>query len=254
MEAVGGIASIIQILDATAKLINYVKDVRGAEKQVTAVQAEIEVIRYVLNALKVSVDGDPETFRVTSTILGANDGILDELFSFALSFKEKLEAKPGRKLLWPFNKYYIQQDLEKIQGYKTVLVCALLNDSMSVCHFFFRRATLQVTTFALFNFSRWNHTIIKPVTDTKIYLDYYWRRLMTRLTSSNTASKGLHTASKRLHEALKRSRTMLVTYQQHSDKKKSMLFSSGYLYPHSLTLPGNKQFLRLNGPRILEDG
>lgn len=177
MEAVGGIASIIQVLDATAKLINYVKDVRGAEKQITTVQAEIEVIRHVLNALKISVDENPETFHVTSTILGANDGILDEFSSFIICFKEKLEAKPGRKLLWPFNKSHILQDLEKIQRYKTVLVCALLNDSLSVYHLFSRHAKLQVASLALLSFSRWNRMIIKLVADTKLYIGYYRRRL-----------------------------------------------------------------------------
>lgn len=137
MDVVGAIGSIVQILDATAKLIDYVKDVRTAEKQILSIQTEIEVIRYILYALNTSVDENPNTFHVTLTALGAEDGILYEFQLFLVSFKEKLVAKPGRKLLWPFDKCRIKQDLAKIQRYKIILICALLNDSMFVCHFFF---------------------------------------------------------------------------------------------------------------------
>ncbi|KFY42331.1 hypothetical protein V494_02458 [Pseudogymnoascus sp. VKM F-4513 (FW-928)] len=130
MEAVGAIGSIVQIIDATAKLIEYVKDVCAAEKEILSVQTEIEVIRYILYALNTSVDEDPEIFHVTLTVLSAEDGVLYEFYSFLVSFKEKLVAKPGRKLLWPFDKHRIKQDLEKIQRYKTILICALLNDSI----------------------------------------------------------------------------------------------------------------------------
>ncbi|OAF61513.1 hypothetical protein VC83_01953 [Pseudogymnoascus destructans] len=130
MDAVGAIGSIVQILDATAKLIDYLKDVRAAEKQILSFQAEIEVIRYILCALNTSVDENPKIFHVTLTVIGAEDGILYEFNSFLVSFKGKLVAKPGRKLLWPFDKSRIKQDLEKIQRYKTILICALLNDSI----------------------------------------------------------------------------------------------------------------------------
>ncbi|OBT64762.1 hypothetical protein VE03_06549 [Pseudogymnoascus sp. 23342-1-I1] len=130
MEALGAIGSVVQLLDATAKLIDYVKDVRAAERQILSVQTEIEIIRYILYALNTSVDEDPKTFHVTLTILGAEDGVLFEFYAFLVSFKEKLVAKPGRKLLWPFDKSRIKQDLERIQRYKTILICALLNDSI----------------------------------------------------------------------------------------------------------------------------
>lgn len=146
MEAVGAITSILQILDATVKLIDYVKDVRSAEKQILSVQTEIEVIRYILYALNASVDEDPKTFHVTLTVLGAEDGVLFEFYTFLNNFKEKLVAKPGRKILWPFDKPRIKQDLEKLQRYKTVLICALLNDSMFVCDFFLGRAVSSITT------------------------------------------------------------------------------------------------------------
>ncbi|KFZ02901.1 hypothetical protein V502_11411 [Pseudogymnoascus sp. VKM F-4520 (FW-2644)] len=134
MEAVGALASIVQLVDATAKLINYLKDVRAAEKQISTVQSEIEIIHNVLVALQTSVDENPKTFHVTLTALNAKDGILFEISSFITDFKEKLEAKPGRKLgrkiSWPFDKSRFQQDLERIQRYKTILICALLNDSI----------------------------------------------------------------------------------------------------------------------------
>lgn len=176
MEAISALASILQIIDATSKLINYLKDVRAAEKQISTVQAEIEVIHHVLVALKTSVVENPKTFHMTLTVLNAKDGILFEISSFITDFKEKLEAKPGgklgRKISWPFDKSRFQQDLERIQRYKTILICALHNDSMFVCHIFFRRAALEVATLVLLNFSRWNHTIIKLVADMKLYLDY----------------------------------------------------------------------------------
>lgn len=172
MEAVGALASILQIIDATAKLINYLKDVRAAKKQISTVQSEIEVIRHVLVALKTSADENPETFHVTLTVLDAKDGILFEFSTFIDDFKKKLEAILGKPFLWPHEKSRIQQDLERIQRYKTILICALLNDSTFVCHFFFRPAALEVATLVLLNFSRWNHTIIKLVADIKLYLDY----------------------------------------------------------------------------------
>lgn len=176
MEVVGALASIVQLLDATAKLIDYLKDVRTAEKQISTVRTEIEVIRNVLLALERSAEENPKTFHGTLTVLNAKDGILFEISSFITDFKEKLEAKPGRKLgrkiSWPFDKSRFQQDLKRIQRYKTILICALLNDSMFVCHFFFGPAALQVITLALLNFSRWNHTIIKLVADIKLYLEY----------------------------------------------------------------------------------
>ncbi|KFY15835.1 hypothetical protein V492_01728 [Pseudogymnoascus sp. VKM F-4246] len=116
--------------NATAKLIDYVKDVYAAEKQILSVQAEIDVIRYILYALNTSVGEDPKIFHVTLAVLSAEDGVLHEFYTFLVSFKEKLVAKPGRKLLWPFDKHRIKQDLEKIQRYKTILICALLNDSI----------------------------------------------------------------------------------------------------------------------------
>jgi hypothetical protein len=172
MEAVGAIGSIVQIIDATAKLINYAKDVHAAEKQIFSVQTEIEVIRHILCALNTSVDESPKTFHLTLTVLSAEDGVLFEFYTFLLSFKEKLVAKPGRKLLWPFDKSRIKQDLEKIQRYKTILVCALLNDSMYVCPYFFRCASTSVTTLALFMLVAVAILIIRTLAETNFYLDY----------------------------------------------------------------------------------
>jgi hypothetical protein len=172
MEAVGAIASIIQILDSTVKLINIVKDIRSAERQISSVQSEIEAIRHILLALSTSVEQNPKTFHATLSVLTVESRILAEFYSFFLSFKERLEAKPGRKLLWPFDKPSIQRDLETIQRYKTILTLALLNDSMFVNSFLFSRASTSVTTLALFMLVAVAILVMRTLAETIFYLDY----------------------------------------------------------------------------------
>lgn len=137
MDVLSVIASVVGILDATAKLIGFVKDVRAAKKELWGFHVEMEIVLHVLRALNTSVVENPETFRATSKALRDEQRILAEFNSFLVSLKEKLVAKPGRRLLWPLDKSDIKQDVERIQRYKAILICALQNDSMFVCRFFF---------------------------------------------------------------------------------------------------------------------
>jgi hypothetical protein len=129
MDPLSVTASIIAVLQLSAKVLEYLSDVRDAPKERSHCEAEISNLSALLRALRDHVQiGDLSQLWYTAIAeLAAPKGPLDQ-------FKQALEALQnkitGETLMWKFKKEEIASILDRIERLKSLVEIALQIDQL----------------------------------------------------------------------------------------------------------------------------
>ncbi|KAK0472441.1 hypothetical protein IW261DRAFT_1570795 [Armillaria novae-zelandiae] len=135
-----GIASAVStLLGNIVTLIDYVKDVKNAPEEITQCLKELQYLRIYLSAIKelipLSTKDDPwlETLQQLH-------GPFQELTELLKGLNERLKgASPGwkrgaKRLLWTFTKQSVDDDLKKIERFKSLVMGAVQLDATKLTH------------------------------------------------------------------------------------------------------------------------
>ncbi|KAF2463616.1 ankyrin, partial [Lindgomyces ingoldianus] len=149
MDPLSVTASIITVLQLSAKVLAYLSDVKDAPKDRTHCEAEISNIRNLLCSLRDHVQkGDPNQPWYTDVgALAASNGPLDQFKQALKALQSKMTdggrlKKAGEALVWRFKKDEIASILDRIERLKTLVEIALQID-----HFKLSQAIKDDTNF-----------------------------------------------------------------------------------------------------------
>ena len=136
-EVIGLVSSIIQVIGATTKTIQYLSDVKDAPKERAKLAREASSLVALLTDLRYKVEEvkstDPWFASVRS--LGADMGPLQQFRDAMEGLERKLKPhtgieKFGKALLWTIDKNDIKDILGKIERLKTTVGLALQMDHL----------------------------------------------------------------------------------------------------------------------------
>ncbi|KAH0541723.1 hypothetical protein FGG08_003815 [Glutinoglossum americanum] len=139
ITAVSLAASIVQLIDATTKVIKYLNDVKDAPKDRARLARETTSLLALLTDLRYKVEEanptDPWFNGVFS--LGVEGGPLEQFDETIKELVKKLKPGTGIKkfnkiLLWTLDKNEISETLTKIERLKTLVGLALQNDQLKL--------------------------------------------------------------------------------------------------------------------------
>lgn len=139
MEPLSVTASIIAVLQLSAKVLLYISDVRNAPTERSHCEAEVSNLSALLRALRdhVQTADSSQPWYTNVEKLAAPNGPFDQ-------FKQALEAlqniitdggrlkKVGEALVWKFKKEEITGILQQIERLKSLVEIALQNDHLYV--------------------------------------------------------------------------------------------------------------------------
>jgi hypothetical protein len=137
VSAVGLGHCIIQLIDATAKAVSYLNDVRNAPKDRATLAQEVSSLLALLTSLRYKVEGsntiDPWFTGVR--FLGRHGGPLEQFKAAIAALLKKLRPGKGLKefgkaLVWTLDKEEISGILSKIERLKTLIGVALQEDHL----------------------------------------------------------------------------------------------------------------------------
>ncbi|KIW35343.1 uncharacterized protein PV07_02044 [Cladophialophora immunda] len=150
VAAVGLLASIIQLIDATAKAVKYLNDVKNAPKERARLAREATNLLALLTDLRYRVEDakstDPWFAGVRS--LGVKGGPLEQFDEAITALTRKLNPekgvkKAGKSLLWTLNKKEIDRIFDEIERLKTLVSLSLQGDQFSLSQSI-KKDTVQV--------------------------------------------------------------------------------------------------------------
>lgn len=139
VTAVGLVASIIQLIDATVTAIKYLNDVKDAPKDRSKLALEATSLLVLLTDLRYKVEEvratDPWLTAVGS--LGVEKGPLEQFRDAMETLIRKLKPSTGMRrlgigLLWSLDKKEIDDILSKIDRLKSLIGLALQSDHLYV--------------------------------------------------------------------------------------------------------------------------
>ncbi|PBK80654.1 hypothetical protein ARMGADRAFT_976966 [Armillaria gallica] len=150
-EVIGTASSVTAIIGNIVTLIKYVKDVSNAPEEMTQISRELEYLRIYLTAIKelmaLSPKDDPwlETLRRLLTPPdnapdNVSDGLFKELTELLKELDKKLVIDPPqwkkvkKRLLWTLTKTSVEEDLKKIEHFKTLVMSAVQLDDVKLSH------------------------------------------------------------------------------------------------------------------------
>jgi len=131
-------ASIISILQLTASVTAYLRDVRSASKDCKSLLLEISAARGILTTLSETINDvkDSGNWTVTIKTISEPDGPLSILHTLLQDLDTKLKRvasttkvkKVTQSLIWPFTNKETEQAIRVVERQKTLLALALQND------------------------------------------------------------------------------------------------------------------------------
>jgi hypothetical protein len=133
-EAVGLAASIIQLINATNKVVKYVEDIKNADEEWAELLEEARVMLDLLTKLKAKSEqkaiSQPQLAQLS---LAAQNGPLHIFQNEMEKLTEKLQIKTGPKrivqvIMWTRTKGKIGDFLSKLERAKSIIQVALLNE------------------------------------------------------------------------------------------------------------------------------
>jgi hypothetical protein len=139
VEPIGLTGTIIAILQLTAAVIGYIKDVKGASEHKKKLLVEVRSVEHLLNLLSDQAGEvqEEESTEWSATLKSVNeeDGPLRQIRQILEGLRSKLQPvqglkKVGKVLLWPFEKKEVDEIVHRIERQKTWLNLALQNDHM----------------------------------------------------------------------------------------------------------------------------
>ncbi|KAL8963127.1 MAG: hypothetical protein Q9193_000562 [Seirophora villosa] len=188
MELVGAVASITQLVDITAKTVQYLNSVKDASKERLKVAREASGLLPLLWDLQSHVDAsnnEDRSRRVGS--LAANHGAIDQLREALEELAKKLEPKKGledklRAFVWTLDKTYTQQLLRKIERVKSSVSIALQGDTLELARNTYERTSVirsDIDRLKTDKESRWRKEVLEwlsPLNFFKTQQDTFARR------------------------------------------------------------------------------
>ncbi|KAI9784843.1 MAG: hypothetical protein M1839_001573, partial [Geoglossum umbratile] len=142
MDGLSGVASVIAVIDISAKILSlcfqYSVAVKDAKKDIERVQRKVTDIKAVLEKIKELLDGRDRARLSTTHELSDS---LKECFRELEELKAELEPGKTRKaisrfgvraLKWPFTSKQVEGIVSSIERYKQSLVLALQVDQMGL--------------------------------------------------------------------------------------------------------------------------
>lgn len=136
ITAIGLLASVVQVIDATIKTYKYINDVRGADKERANLAIEVINLVPLLTKLRYRVEqaapSDPWCKNILT--LGGATGPLTQFKRTMEELHKKLEPprsakkRIGKSLVWSFEKKEVNQLLMQTERFKTCLLLTLQND------------------------------------------------------------------------------------------------------------------------------
>ena len=135
MDGLSGAASIIAVIDVSAKIISlcfqYSTAVRNSRKDIGRLQKKVSNIKDVFGQVEQLLDGR------NKTLLLANHRLSDSLRECLLQLEElKTQLEPGnatsrfgvRALKWPFTSKEVEKYIAGLESYEQIYTLALLAD------------------------------------------------------------------------------------------------------------------------------
>ncbi|KAI4264197.1 MAG: hypothetical protein L6R42_000683 [Xanthoria sp. 1 TBL-2021] len=139
MEAVGVAASLVQLVDITAKTIKYLNSIKDASEERAGLLREASTLLNLLISLQTQVDEakQSEEWFVGIRSLTVKNGPLDQLRDGLEHLTDKLKPKRGvestvRKFVWTLDKTYCEDMLQKIERAKSSINLALHGDTFKL--------------------------------------------------------------------------------------------------------------------------
>ena len=131
-------ASIVALLEFSAKVIGYLNDVKNGSEDRGKVLSEIASVNCVLYSLREKANDDKQDDAWSSTFQSLNvpKGPLDQIRTALESLSRKLAppstslTKARKGMTWPFQKREVKEILERIERAKALLSLARQNDHM----------------------------------------------------------------------------------------------------------------------------
>ena len=132
-------ASIIQILQFTSTVVQYLNDVKDASKECLKIRDEISSTSFLLYMLKDRAEHAQEGDDSSSTVRSLNvpNGPLDQFKNALERLAARLAARLapahglkgiGKAVSWPLKKTEVKDILGKIERQKVLFSLALQND------------------------------------------------------------------------------------------------------------------------------
>ena len=131
-------ASIVALLEFSAKVIGYLNDVKNGSEDRGTVLSEIASVNCMLYSLQERAHEDEQNNAWSSTFqsLDVPKGPLDQIRTALESLSKKLAPpstslkKVRKAITWPFQKGETKEILERIERAKALLNLARQNDHM----------------------------------------------------------------------------------------------------------------------------
>lgn len=137
MDGVSAAASIFAILQATAEVIAYLKDVKDAPKDCKRCQAEASSLHNLLNSLlfHINKEANDQAWFTNVRALTVENGPLDQYKQALEQLVSKVEMdgraqRMKKRLTWKFTKGEVDGILKRIERVKSLVVIALGTDSL----------------------------------------------------------------------------------------------------------------------------
>ena len=137
ITAVGLVASVVQLIDATATAIKYLNDVKDAPKDRATLAREGSSLLALFTDLRYRVEEADSTSAWFAGVrsLGVEGGPLDQFKDAMEGLARKLKPEAGIKkfgktLIWTLDKNEISNILSKIERLKTLVGLALQKDHL----------------------------------------------------------------------------------------------------------------------------
>jgi hypothetical protein len=142
MEAVGSAASIIAVIDLSAKIVSlcfqYFSDVKNAKSDVKRLQGELKRLTTTLQgAQRLLESPNGERLQTSQGLSDGLNGCFSQLSQLRLRLEKKLNPGPARKamrkfglraLKWPFESKEIDSIINNLERYRDTLSAGLTVD------------------------------------------------------------------------------------------------------------------------------
>ena len=135
VSVIGLVASIVQLIETTSKVIKYIDEVKDAPRERSSLASEAANLMPLLMTLKQRVETSSSTDAWFSSVrsLGVPGGPLTELRLLMEQLGGKLKArkkKLGGHLLWPSDQKECLALLAKIERVKSLIGIAMQDDHL----------------------------------------------------------------------------------------------------------------------------
>ena len=135
MDGLSGFASVVAVLDLSAKLSStcyrYYRSAKGAKEEIQSILDELSSLQLVLRRIETLETDSSTSSSVVHEILRSPNGPLYQCGQSLNQLLIKLES--CRSLTWPLKSNEVESHLVAIERLKTTFILALSTDHRYVC-------------------------------------------------------------------------------------------------------------------------